>query len=136
MNRSSGVIILTVLQVIAGLLNLFNFVVLAIIGLGGAGIGALVGGEGLGGIVLSIFAIFAIIELIQGICCLILAIGIFYIQSWAWVITLIVHIVALLKEGSKLTLSGGIAVNFLNAGFSIASLYYLTRLEIRQEFKV
>ncbi|MDY7015809.1 MAG: hypothetical protein SVX43_19880 [Cyanobacteriota bacterium] len=139
MKRPTSVTIIAILQVISGIFNLVDcFFWLLIGGVGGA-IGLAIGGQGgaaLAAIFGGLFIIFASVSLGLGLMSFVLSLGLLQLRGWAWIGTVIVHVIALMMEVTKLLGSGGVAVNYLTVGFAIAILYYLMRPEVKQAFRV
>ncbi|EAW36012.1 hypothetical protein [Lyngbya sp. PCC 8106] len=136
MRRPTNVTIIAILQVISGIFNLVDcFIWLLIGGVGGVIVSA-IGGSGLAAIFGGFFIIFASISLALGLMSFVLSLSLLQLRGWAWIGTVIVHIVALMMEVTKLLGSGGVAVNYLTVGFAIVILYYLMRPEVKQAFRV
>ena len=137
MNRPTSVTIVGILQIVSGIFNIFDCLCLLFVGSIGSFIGVAIGGIGS---LIAIFGgfliVFAIISLILGLMSFILSFGLFQLKKWAWIGTFVVHIVALIMEGTKLLASGGVAVNFLTLGFAIAIIYYLMRSDVKQAFNI
>lgn len=139
MNCPTSVTIIAILQLISGIFDIFNFLVLLVLGGIGGFIGGAAGGEqaiALATIFSGLFLIFAVISLGLGLMSFFLSIGLLQLKKWAWIGTIIVHVIALMMEAVKLLGSGGAAVNFLTAGFAIAILYYSMRPEVKQAFHI
>jgi hypothetical protein len=139
MKRPTSVTIIAILQVISGIFNLLDCLFWLLIGGVGGAIGIVLGGPGgaaLAAIFGGLFIVFASVSLALGLMSFVLSLGLLRLKGWAWIGTLIVHVIALLMEGTKLLGSGGVAVNYLTVGFAIAVLYYLMRPEVKQAFRI
>jgi hypothetical protein len=136
MNRPQSVTILAILQLLSAVFSLFDgLVILLFAGLFG-GIGAALGGAKVGTVIGGAIALFAAISLIIGIASLILAWGLYELKSWAWMGTLIIHVIAALAQLAKMLGSAGTGANFLTLGFAVACIYYLLRPDVKQAFAI
>ena len=124
---------------ISGIFNLLDCLFWLLIGGVGGVIGVAIGGSqraAVAAIFGGLFIVFASVSLALGVMSFVLSVGLLQLKGWAWIGTLIVHVIALMMEGAKLLGSGGVAVNFLTVGFAIAVLYYLMRPEVKQAFRI
>lgn len=139
MKRPTNVTIVAILQLISGIFNIFDCLFWLLIGGVVGGLGIAIGGPEVAAIATlfgGLFAIFAAISLALGLMSFILSMGLFRLQKWAWIGTIIVHAIALIMEGTKLLGSGGAAVNFLTVGFAVVILYALMRPNVKQAFSI
>ncbi|MDY6786348.1 MAG: hypothetical protein SW833_28175 [Cyanobacteriota bacterium] len=137
MKRPTSVTIVAVLQVISGIFYLFDCLLWFIIGGIGGVIGVAIGGQGgaaIAAISGGLFIIFASISLVLGLLSFVLSWGLLRLKGWSWVGTVIVHVIALMVEVTKLLGSGGVAVNYLTVCFAIVILYYLMKSDIKHAF--
>lgn len=136
MNRPQSVTFLAILQLISGIFSLFDGLLILLLADSFGRVGAVFGGEKTGDVMVAIMVIFAAISFILSFLSLLLTWGLFQLKTWAWMGTLIVHIIATLAQIVKMFGSGGTAVNFLTLGFAVASIYYLLQPDVKQAFRV
>ena len=139
MKRPTSVTIIAILQAISGIFHLVDCLVWLLIGGVGGTIGLIIGAGGLGGAALAaifggLFIIFASVSLALGLMSFVLSLNLLQLRGWAWIGTVIVHVIALIMEVAKLLGSGGVGVNYLSVGFAIVILYYLMQPEVKQVF--
>lgn len=134
MSRPQSVTVLAILQLISGILGLIQgLFVLSSAGFFGA-LDAASGGSGLGAAIAYFIGISAVVSLILGIISLVLAWGLFWLKSWAWMGTSIACAIAIFSEFARIFRFGGI--NFLTVGLAVASVYYVMRSDVKRAFEI
>ena len=122
MERPTGVTILAILEIIAG--------ILMFLGAAGMMVLASIGGTvPIAGIVFGVFAtIMALVLVILGIIAFILAYGLWNGKGWAWWLTIIFSVISIIVN--ILSLPGGI----IGIIIAVIILYYLTRPHVKEFF--